>query len=131
MDPQRTAESLEHYRNGYLRLKSALHDRTTRFPAYPVLFDDLRTMLDARRRLGVIHVEPANIDLVESLYGWQVFDRTMAQLAAVVKAMPGNELPHGALLAVRPAVWRSCPRWPTAASPAMTTQPHRAAVKCG
>ena len=100
MDPQRTAEALEHFRNGYLRLKSALHDRTTRFPAYPVLFDDLRTMLDARRRLGVIHVEPANIDLVESLYGWQVFDRTMSQLAAVVKAMPGTELPHDALLAV-------------------------------
>jgi hypothetical protein len=49
MDPQRTADALEHFRNGYLRLKSALHDRATRFPAYPVLFDDLRTMLDARR----------------------------------------------------------------------------------
>jgi EAL domain-containing protein (putative c-di-GMP-specific phosphodiesterase class I)/GGDEF domain-containing protein len=100
MDPHRTAEALEHFRNGYLRFKSALHDRTTRFPSYPVLFDDLRTQLDARRRLGVVHVEPANLDLVESLYGWQVFDRTMAQFAAVIKKMPGAELPPGSMLAV-------------------------------
>jgi EAL domain-containing protein (putative c-di-GMP-specific phosphodiesterase class I) len=65
-----------------------------------MLFDELRTLLDARRHIGVVHIEPSNIDLVESLYGWQVFDRTMAQLAAVVKTMPGAELPGNALLAV-------------------------------
>jgi EAL domain-containing protein (putative c-di-GMP-specific phosphodiesterase class I)/GGDEF domain-containing protein len=100
MDRERTAEALEHFRNGYLKLKSALHDRTTRIPAYPVLFDELRTLLDQRRRLGVLLVEPANLDLVESLYGWQVFDRTMASLAAAMKAMPGAELPVGVLLTV-------------------------------
>jgi EAL domain-containing protein (putative c-di-GMP-specific phosphodiesterase class I) len=100
MDRDRSAEALEHFRNGYLKLKSALHDRATRFPAYPMLFDELRTTLDGRRRLGVIHVEPANIDLVESLYGWQAFDRTMGLIAAVIKRMPGAELPAGSLLAV-------------------------------
>jgi hypothetical protein len=100
MDAELQVDALEHFRNGYLRLRSALHDRTTRFPSYPLLFDELRTLLDARRHLGVVHVEPLNIDLVESLYGWQVFDRTMAQLAAVVAAMPGAELPTGTLLAV-------------------------------
>ena len=100
MEPHRPEDALEHFRNGYLKLRSALHDRTTRFPAYTMLFDELRTALDARRHLGVLHIEPANIDLVESLYGWQVFDRTMAQLAAVVKTLPGVELPKDALLAV-------------------------------
>jgi EAL domain-containing protein (putative c-di-GMP-specific phosphodiesterase class I)/GGDEF domain-containing protein len=100
MDPLRPEDALEHFRNGFLKLRSALHDRTTRFPAYPMLFDELRTLLDARRHLGVVHIEPANIGLVESLYGWQVFDRTMAQLAGVVKTLPGNELPSGAVLAV-------------------------------
>jgi EAL domain-containing protein (putative c-di-GMP-specific phosphodiesterase class I)/GGDEF domain-containing protein len=100
MDAERHDDALEHFRNGYLRLRSALHDRTTRFPSYPLLFDELRTLLDTRRHLGVVHVEPVNIDLVESLYGWQVFDRTMAQLAEVVAAMPGAELPTGTLLAV-------------------------------
>jgi predicted signal transduction protein with EAL and GGDEF domain len=100
MDPLRPEDALEHYRTGYLKLRSALHDRTTRFPAYPLLFDDLRRMLDARRHLGVVHVEPDNIDVVESTYGWQAFDRTMAQLATIMKAMPGAELPAGARLAV-------------------------------
>lgn len=100
MEPQHPQDALTHFRNGYLKLRSVLHDRTTRFPAYTMLFDELRTLLDARRHLGVVHIEPGNIDLVESLYGWQVFDRTMAQLAAIVKAMPGHELPAGALLAV-------------------------------
>jgi EAL domain-containing protein (putative c-di-GMP-specific phosphodiesterase class I)/GGDEF domain-containing protein len=100
MDPLRPEDALEHFRNGYLKLRSALHDRNTSFPAYPMLFDELRTLLDARRHLGVVHVEPANIDLVESLYGWQVFDRTMATLAAIVKSMPGSELPTACLLAV-------------------------------
>ncbi len=100
MDRGRPEDALEHFRTGYLKLRSALHDRATRFPAYPVLFDDLRTMLAARRHLGVVHVEPENIDVVESTYGWQVFDRTMAQLAAIMKAMPGAELPADARLAV-------------------------------
>jgi EAL domain-containing protein (putative c-di-GMP-specific phosphodiesterase class I)/GGDEF domain-containing protein len=100
MCPLRPEDAFEHFRNGYLKLRSALHDRVTRFPAYPMLFDELRVLLDARRHLGVVHIEPANIDLVESLYGWQVFDRTMAQLADVVTAMRGDQLPAGTLLAV-------------------------------
>jgi EAL domain-containing protein (putative c-di-GMP-specific phosphodiesterase class I)/GGDEF domain-containing protein len=100
MDQERTDDALDHFRNGYLRLRSVLHDKTTRFPSYPMLFDELRTLLDTRRHLGVVHIEAHNIELVESLYGWQVFDRTMAQLAAIVKAMPGAELPAASLLAV-------------------------------
>ena len=100
MDSLRPEDALEHFRNGYFKLRSALHDRTTRFPAYPMLFDELRTLLDVRRHLGVVHIEPANIGLVESLYGWQVFDRTMAELAAIITAMPGRELPKVCLLAV-------------------------------
>jgi len=100
MDPRSPEDALEHFRNGYLKLRSALHDRTTSFPAYPMLFDELRALLDARRHIGVVHIEPSNIDLVESLYGWQAFDRTMAQLASIVKTMPGLELPAGTLLAV-------------------------------
>lgn len=100
MEPDRPEDALEHFRNGYLKLRSALHDRVTRFPSYPMLFDELQRMLDARRHLGVVHIEPANIGLVESLYGWQIFDRTMAQLSNVVGALPGAELPASTVLAV-------------------------------
>ena len=74
----------ESYRTNYLKLRSVLHDRVTDLPAFPVLLDALRTGLDERRHLGVLHIEPANLDLVESLYGWQVFDRILEQAATVV-----------------------------------------------
>jgi EAL domain-containing protein (putative c-di-GMP-specific phosphodiesterase class I) len=100
MDERRPDDLLEHFRNGYLQLKSALHDRITGLPAYPLLAGELRGLLDGRRQIGVLHVEPANLAWVESLYGWQEFDRTMALLATALKDLPGGELPSGALLAV-------------------------------
>jgi EAL domain-containing protein (putative c-di-GMP-specific phosphodiesterase class I)/GGDEF domain-containing protein len=90
----------DHERNEFLRLRSALHDRITGLPSYPLLFDALRSALDRRRHLGVLHVDVANLDLVESLYGWQVFDRVLARIADVLRRLPGTELPRGALLAV-------------------------------
>ncbi len=93
-------KALEHYRTGYLKMKSVLYDRTTGLPAFPILFDRLRTLLDRRRGIGVIHFEVANLELVESLYGWQVFDGIVSRVAALLRACVGQELPSGALLAI-------------------------------
>src|SRR6516225_8734975 len=92
MEPTRTEDALEQYRNEYLRLKSAVCDRITGLPAYTLLIDD-------RRHVGVIHVEPVNLGIVESLYGWQAFDRTTAGLAEALLALPGTDLPGSARLA--------------------------------
>ncbi len=62
-------KALEHYRTGYLKMKTVLYDRATALPAFPVFFDRLRTLLDDRREIGVIHIEVANLEMVESLYG--------------------------------------------------------------
>jgi len=99
MEPTRTEDALEQYRNEYLRLKSAVCDRITGLPAYTLLIDDLRTLLDVRRHVGVIHVEPVNLGIVESLYGWQAFDRTTAGLAEALLALPGRSVPGSARLA--------------------------------
>lgn len=95
-DGQRTADA--RYRRDYLRLRSALFDRTTGLPAFPVLFDRLRAALEGRRRIGVLHLEIANLPLVESLYGWQVFDRVLSRVARELSAAVGGELPAGTLL---------------------------------
>ena len=90
----------DRHRNEVLKLRRAVHDRITDLPAYPLLFDALRTLLDRRRHVGVLHLDVANLDVVESLYGWQVFDRILARVADVLRRAAGAELPPSALLAV-------------------------------
>ena len=84
----------------YLGLRSVLHDRVTGLPAFPVLMHQLRGALETRRRLGVLHVELAGMDLVESLYGWQVFDRLLERVADALRDAIGKELPASTLLSV-------------------------------
>jgi len=86
------------FRAEAVRLKSALVDRTTGLPSYAMLVDDLRALLEHRRRLGVVHVEIADLDLVESLYGWQVLDRILSRASSRLKGALGETLPSGTLL---------------------------------
>ena len=88
------------YRSRYLKLKSVLHDRTTGYPAVAVLLDQLRSRLDGRRALGVLHVAIENLPLVESLYGWQVLDRVLSKVAFEIREACGEELPKETLLAI-------------------------------
>lgn len=92
--------SPERYRIGYLKLRTLLWDRTTELPAFPSLIDRLRTALDERHHLGLIQLEIAELDLVESIYGWQVFDRVMARVAGTLRRLLDSELPPGSLLAL-------------------------------
>ena len=45
-------------------------------------------------------MEASNLDLVESLYGWQVFDRVVARASDTLRESVGVELPASAILAV-------------------------------
>ena len=93
-------DDVERWRTGYLRLKAALHDPITTLPSYPALMSNLRTLLDDRRKVGVIHVEVEDLDLVEALYGWQVFDRVLERASQVLRAALGDNLPEATLLAL-------------------------------
>ncbi len=99
-DQPTTDQALQRYRTQYLKMKSVLHDRVTGLPALPLLFDRLRTLLDDRREIGVLRVEVCDLEMVESLYGWQVFDEIVARVAATLRGALGVELPDGALLAL-------------------------------
>jgi len=83
-----------------LKLRSALYDRTTGLPTYALLFDRLRDELERRRHVGVVHVEIANLELVESLYGWQVFDRILERLSRALREAIGKALPRETLLGI-------------------------------
>jgi EAL domain-containing protein (putative c-di-GMP-specific phosphodiesterase class I)/GGDEF domain-containing protein len=88
------------YRARYLKMKSVLHDRVTGLAAFPLLFDRLRTLLEERRAIGVLHLEVADLDMVESLYGWQVFDGVVARAAGALRASVGVELPASSMIAL-------------------------------
>ncbi len=95
MRDQGIRRALTRYRADYLRLKNAIHDRTTALPAYPALLQIVRTFLEKHRTVGVIHIRPVALDKVESLYGWQVFDGLVARAAEVVRRAIDEELPEG------------------------------------
>ncbi len=97
MSPDELRDELQRYRTGYLRLRRMLHDRTTDLRAYPLLLDRLRTLLDDRRSLGVLVLHASNLELVESLYGWQIFDRVVARAAETLRGAL-RELPRDTLL---------------------------------
>jgi EAL domain-containing protein (putative c-di-GMP-specific phosphodiesterase class I)/GGDEF domain-containing protein len=84
LDVSGNGDTTETRRWHYLKLRSVLYDRVTALPTFPVLIDDLRAWLESRRAIGVIHVEAENLDVVESLYGWQVFDRILERVAGVL-----------------------------------------------
>ncbi len=100
MDAPSLLDELERFRNGYFKLRNVVHDRTTDLPAYPVLVDALRTLLDHRPHVGVIHVEAVNLGLLESTYGWQVLDRVLSRIGGALRDAVGRELPAETLVAV-------------------------------
>ncbi len=96
-------DDLESFRAEALKLRSVLMDRTTLLPSYALLVDDLRGMLDRRRQIGVLHAEIIDMDLVESLYGWQVLDRILALVSWLLRDALSSVLPAGTLLAINGA----------------------------
>ncbi|ANM28994.1 hypothetical protein ABI59_04355 [Acidobacteria bacterium Mor1] len=90
----------EDYRTGYLKMRSVLHDRATSLPAFPMVLDELRRMLDQRRFIGVLHFGIDGIEMVESLYGWQVLDQVLRRTAEVLRDQCASTLPEGSVLAL-------------------------------
>lgn len=88
------------YRMRYLRLRSALEDRNTELPACGAVIDRLRTMADGVHRLGVVMIEIAEVDVLESIYGWQLFDEVSREVARALRAELGRALPRDAVLAI-------------------------------
>lgn len=85
-------------RADYLRLKGALHDRNTGLVSYHAYFTELRSHFEDTPTLGVLTVDLADFGQVESIYGWQVFDRILNRVAGLLEAMRGGLLPADFLL---------------------------------
>ncbi len=84
----------------YLKLKSALHDRNTNLVSYRARFDELRATFETVRRLGVVVVDLSELTSIESIYGWQVFDRFLRTVAGTLQSLRGSVFPEEALVAL-------------------------------
>jgi EAL domain-containing protein (putative c-di-GMP-specific phosphodiesterase class I)/GGDEF domain-containing protein len=83
-----------------LALRSVAYDRTTGLPSFPLLFDRVRSWLEERRVVGVLHLEIEELRLVESLYGFQVVDRLLERIAGVLAVCRGTLLPAETRIAI-------------------------------
>jgi EAL domain-containing protein (putative c-di-GMP-specific phosphodiesterase class I) len=86
-------------RTDYLRLKAALYDPNTDVYALPAVADPVRGLFEIARWVGVIHVEIDSITRVETIYGWQVLDGLLREIAEVLRQVRSEILPREALLA--------------------------------
>lgn len=86
-------------RTEFLRLKAALYDPNTDLHAVPALLDSVRGLFDHARWVGVIHIEIDAIARIESIYGWQVYDRLLRAVSAVLHESRGDLLDRDSLLA--------------------------------
>lgn len=84
----------------YLKMKSTLFDKNTDLPSFLIYFDDIRRFLSRRRQIGIIYVDTSNLAIVESLYGWQVFEKIIKKISMRLKGMKGKIYPSTALLSV-------------------------------
>ncbi len=85
-------KSLEKYRSAYYKLRSVLHDRRANLPAFPAVLDQVRSLLDQRTTIGVVHLGIEDLAALESIYGWQVHDEVLAHAAAHVRALAAVSL---------------------------------------
>ncbi len=86
-------------RTAFLRLRAALRDPNTNLFSYSLFLDEIRGLLSERSRIGVLWVSLGDRRLVETVYGWEAYDRLLAHAAAFLAGSRTKELPVGTIVA--------------------------------
>ncbi len=68
-------------RTDWLKLRGCLLDANTRLPSLPMVLDGVRRRLEAGERVGLIYVDPSGGGHLESIHGWQAYDRLVREVA--------------------------------------------------
>jgi len=95
----RSPEDERRLRTRYLRLKSALYDRITGLYSYHLHLEHLQMECEARR-LGVIVLEFPTLARLETAHGWEMGDRFLSGVGALLGAARGRLLPESSLLSL-------------------------------
>jgi EAL domain-containing protein (putative c-di-GMP-specific phosphodiesterase class I) len=100
MPKEKKKEEMSHMKREYLKMKSMLLDKNTDLLSFLMYFDDIRRFLGRRRQIGVIYVETGNLAIVESLYGWQVFEKIIKKVSIRLREMKRKIYPPTSILSV-------------------------------
>jgi EAL domain-containing protein (putative c-di-GMP-specific phosphodiesterase class I)/GGDEF domain-containing protein len=80
-DGEPAADPVERLRAECLRLRGSLYDPNTSLPALPAVIDDARRRIEAGERLGLVYLDLSSEEQLEAVYGWEVYDGILRQVA--------------------------------------------------
>jgi EAL domain-containing protein (putative c-di-GMP-specific phosphodiesterase class I)/GGDEF domain-containing protein len=70
----------------WLQLRGCLFDPTTGLPALPAVIEQVRRRLEDGEAIGLIYLDLASGERLESICGWQTYDRLLRQVSAAILA---------------------------------------------
>lgn len=82
----------------WLKFKSCLYDMNTGLPVLHVVLEDIRKIIDEYGKIGIIYVDISKD--IESLYGWQVFDKLVRLSVNRINSIKKEILPSSAIIAL-------------------------------
>ncbi len=95
----RRDDEFHRLRTGYLRLRAALRDPLSGLFAVPLHFDEIRALLVDRNRAGVFWVCLGERRLIETVYGWEAYDRMVTGAARFLALSKGSLFPERTVVA--------------------------------
>ena len=87
-------------RTAFLRVRAAVRDPNTGLFAPSYHFDRIRALLAERPRIGVLWVSLGDCRLVETIYGWETYDRLIGRVADAVADGAGGLLPADSIVTI-------------------------------
>jgi len=80
-------------------VRKLLFDPVTGLPTTPLLFPRIRMLLEERGEVSLLCVNVVRYSKIEEIYGWQVFDEVMREVAHALEGIAGSVLRDSDIIA--------------------------------
>jgi EAL domain-containing protein (putative c-di-GMP-specific phosphodiesterase class I) len=78
--------------NEHPEVRRLLFDTVTGLPTTPLLFPRIESLLEERGEISLLCLNVVKYSKIEEIYGWEVFDDVMREVASVLERITGVEL---------------------------------------
>lgn len=73
-------------------IRRLLFDPVTGLPTTPLLFPRIESLLEERGEISLLCLNVVKYSKIEEIYGWEVFDEVMREVASTLERITGSEL---------------------------------------